>query len=107
MTRNDFRQKLQSRQKPFVDCGMVGVNSVTDPTFFMTGAQLFAAAAQGLPIPTPPIVQEYNGVHADELTPVDTLYGDRFEKIEFGKGFLKDTDDKVLTLKKQIDNDEK
>lgn len=105
MTRNEFRRRFQSRQKPFVDCGMVGVDSVTDPTFFMTGAQLFAAAAQGLPIPTPPIVQEYTGVHADDLTPVDTLYGDKFEKIEYGKRFLKETDDKILTLKKQVDDE--
>lgn len=107
MTREEFRQRLANRARPFVDCCIHSVGSVTDPSFYMTGAQLFAAAAQGLPIPTPPIIQEYNNVHADDITPCDTLYGDKFEKHQYAKEFLKETDNKVLTLKKELDNESK
>lgn len=105
MTRKEFRKLLQSRERPFVDCCVHGVPSDTDPSFYMTGSQLFAAAAQGLPIPQPPIVQEYSGVRADDMTPIDKLFGDKFEKMQYGKDFLQETDNKVLTLKKQIENE--
>ena len=105
MTRKDFRKLLATRERPFVDCCIHGIPSDTDPSFYLSGSQLFAAAAQGLPIPQPPLVQEYNGVCADDLTPVDKLYGDKFEKMQFGKSFLQETDSKVLTLKNQIENE--
>lgn len=105
MTRNQFRRRFSSTSMSFVHTNLPSLKSETDPTFALTGMQMFLAAMRGEALPSPPIVQEYSGVHADDLTPVDNPMSDRFQTIEWVKKHLHDVDDKVLTLKKQIDNE--
>ena len=107
MTRNQFRKRLIPRDVVFVQSSLPSLDSETDPSFALTGLQMFLATMRGEALPAPPIVQEFNNVHADDLTIVDNPMTDRFDAIEFARKYLKDTDNKVLTLKKQIDNEKK
>lgn len=107
MTRNQFRQRLIPRDVVFVQTSLPSLESETDPSFALTGLQMFLATMRGEALPAPPIVQEYNNVHADDLSIVDNPMTDRFEAIECARKYLKDTDNKVLTLKNQIDNEKK
>lgn len=107
MTRNQFRQRLIPRDVVFVQSSLPSLDSETDPSFALTGLQMFLATMRGEALPAPPIVQEYNNVHADDLSIVDNPMADRFEAIEHARKYLKDTDNKVLTLKKQIDDEKK
>lgn len=105
MTRNEFRRRFIPKNIRFFESSLPSLPSETDPTFALTGLQMFLASMRGEALPTPPIVQEFTGVHADELSLLDNPMADRFQFIDEARKYLKDTDNKVLTLKKQLDNE--
>lgn len=106
MTRKEYRKRFIPKDIRYFETSLPSLPSETDPTFALTGLQMFLASMRGEALPTPPIVQEYNNVHADDLSVVDNPMADRFEAIESARKYLKDTDNKVLTFKKQLENEQ-
>lgn len=111
MTRDEFKLQLIGKQPRYIPRSHpIRINSVTDPSFAMTGAQIVANTMRGIPVSSP-INLEYNGIKNSDVTSFDKPIKERMDVIDYTRKKLKETDD--VTLKaynemiKQIDNQQK
>lgn len=96
MTTQQYRKKLlRGQTRPFVMTNAPQLKSLTDPTLAMTGKQLFICAMQGIPIPEPPVLH-FTGVKASELSSIDSLYMDKFERIQRAQQELQSIDNVAM-----------
>lgn len=103
MFKDSFRKLLKNDcRRVFVESSLPIVESETDPSFALTGMQMFVCAMNGTPLPTPPLLQEYNGLHADEITPCDAPFVDRLDGISMARKIVADADNNVVKLKNSI-----
>lgn len=95
MNRQEFRRNLQrTRQEPFVMTNLPIIPSRTDPSFALSGKQIFVAAMQGLPLPEPPMLQ-FNNVKADHITALDRMHMDRFERLQLAQRQLQEMENTI------------
>lgn len=102
MTTQEYRKKLlRGQTRPFVMTNTPQLKSLTDPTLAMTGKQLFVCAMQGIPIPEPPVLQ-FTGIKASEMTSIDKLYMDNFERIQRAQQELQSIDNVAIRSHKNL-----
>lgn len=78
MTREEF---YRFQRKPFSQKKTTynGSISETDPSFAMTGQQMFMAAMRGEPIPGSNVSYYYSGVAPRDLTSADKAHPDKLD----------------------------
>lgn len=109
MTRKQFVEKTSNPSK-FVMCNFARniEKSVTDPSFALTGMQIFAASLRGQELPQPAFLQySYNGVGVDNITPIDNPNVDYFDGVMYAKGVRNDLTDKWKKVPKELLDDKK
>lgn len=106
MTRKQFIERT-ARPAQFVMCSFAHnvVQSETDPSFALTGMQIFAASLRGQEIPQPSFLQySMNGVKADNLTPIDNPNVDFFDGVRYAKSAKKDFTEKYKKVPTDVLN---
>lgn len=103
MTREEFREMFNSSPKPkkFRRPTRLDHPSQTDPSFAMSGSQIFAAVLSGKPIASP-IGLEYQNAKLDEITPFDTQIKEHLNVRQYAKEELSDIEFKAKTAHKQM-----
>jgi len=102
MTRKQFIERIAHPQG-FVMCNFARnqEKSETDPSFALTGMQIFQASLRGQEIPQPSFLQySMNGVKVDNLTPIDNPNVDFFDGVRYAKSAEKGLTDKWKKLPK-------
>lgn len=102
MTRKEFKnyqcEKAMNRKKyAFND-----VQSECDPSFAMTGAQMFMAAMRGEALPMNAVSYYYTNVSPDKMALSDVAYADKFEVAQA----LQSTENKIKQEYVKIKNKE-
>lgn len=104
MTRKQFIERI-ARPSEFVMCNLAhnSVPSETDPSFALTGMQIFQASLRGQEIPQPAMLHySMNGVTVDNLTPIDNPNVDYFDGVRYAKETKQDFTDKYKALPKEV-----
>lgn len=93
MTRNEFKLRLLGEVPRYVPKAYYKhLESVTDPSFAMSGAQILANSLRGIPVASP-IGLEFNGKTIEQVTPLDKPIKERLDVIQIARDTLKETDD--------------
>lgn len=87
MTRQEFRDMFITHNPPkkrFRRPTRLDHPSQTDPSFAMSGAQIFQSVLVGKPIASP-IGLEYQNAKLDDITPFDTQIKERLNVLQYTK----------------------
>lgn len=106
MTRKQFIERI-ARPQGFVMCNFAHnqEKSETDPSFALTGMQIFQASLRGQEIPQPSFLQySMNGVSVDNLSPIDNPNVDYFDGVRYAQGAKKDFTDMWKKVPDDIKN---
>ena len=106
MTRQDFIERT-ARPARFVMCNFAknSVPSETDPSFALTGMQIFQASLRGQEIPQPAFLQyTMNGVKVDNLTPIDNPNVDYFDGVRYAQSAKNDFSEKWKKVPSDVKN---
>lgn len=104
MTRQQFISRT-ANPSGFVMCNF-GSNSElseTDPSYALTGMQIFQASIKGQEIPQPTLLHYVmNGVKVDNISPIDNPNVDYFDGMEYAKSVRKDLTDKWQKVPQEL-----
>ena len=106
MTRKQFVERT-ARPGSFYMCNFAHnvEKSETDPSFALTGMQIFQASLTGQAVPQPAMLQyKFNGVSVDNISPIDNPNVDLFEGMQYAKSIQKDVSDKWKKVPEDVKN---
>lgn len=78
MTRKEFSKFQTMKEKRPINYAKNEMRSKTDPSFAMTGAQMFLAAMRGEPLPMNAVSYVYSGIDPKDMTIADQSFPDKF-----------------------------